>query len=446
LSIRTENQRFLPEQILLMQKRRSKLSPIENSARAVQKRNAGLLFWLAVIVVLLLTLVPGSAGLGVRGLVRCLACDDLSGLDAVHNLLLFVPIGFLTARRLGRPWLVVAASAVLSAAIEVGQVSLIPDRDASALDVLTNTTGAAIGVGLTVLWRAGTLAWVLALLFFLGTLTGAAVLLKPASVAPALIYGQWAPQRAGFDEFHGRVSQLSLGTVAVPHGLIPDQQGFREAWARRESVRVDFQRAATSPRKPTLVARVVAVNDELVLFADSPDALIVRLRLKATEAGLRPLLLALPLPVLPASSPTTASAAFVGRDIVLEASLPGAGTRVRRVPLEPSLGWALLLPFELGLGEWIRHVSAAWVAILAIPIGFGAAVRRRGEVGLSAALLTIGPLVAGLAVVPWATASAPTHWTGWLGGTAGLLVGWGLGLRAARGRAESHSEPAPPSL
>lgn len=429
-----------------MRERRLQPRPSENSARVVQKRNSGLFFWLAVSAVLLLTLVPGTAGLGTLGLVRCLACDDLSGLDAVHNLLFFVPIGFLAARRFRRPWLVVLASAVLSAAIEFGQVSLIPDRDASILDVLTNTTGAAIGVGLTVLSWEGTLGWVLALLLFLGSLTAGAVLLKPASLPPARLYGQWAPPRAGFDEFQGRVSQMSFGTVAVPHGLIPDQQGFREAWNGRASARVDFQRVARSQSRPALVARIVAVNDELVLFADSPDALIVRLRLKATEAGLRPLLLALPLPVLPAPSSTSASAAFVGDEIVLDASLSGAGTRVRHVPLEASLGWALLLPFELSLGEWMRYVSAVWVAILIIPLGFSVTLRSRGEVGPLAALLTIGLLVAGLSVVPWATASAPTHWTGWIGGIAGLVVGWGLGVRAARGRGEWHSGPAPPSL
>ena len=429
-----------------MREHRLPPAPSENSARLVQKRNSGLFFSLAVIAVLLLTLVPGSAGAGALGLVRCLACDDLSGLDAVHNLLFFVPIGFLAARRFGRPGLVVLASAVLSASIEFGQVSLIPDRDASMLDVLTNTTGAAIGVGLTVLSWAGTLGSVLALLLFLGTLTSGAVLLKPASLPPARLYGQWAPPRAGFAEFQGRVSQMSFGTVAVPHGLIPDQQGFREAWTGRASARVDFQRAATSQSRPALVARIVAVNDELVLFADSPDALIVRLRLKATEAGMRPLLLALPLPVVPASSSISASAAFVADEIVLDASLSGAATRVRHVPLEASLGWALLLPFELSLGEWVRYLSAVWVAVLAIPVGLTAGLRSRGEVGLLAGLLTIGPVVAGLLVVPWATASAPTHWTAWVGGAAGVLVGWGLGVRAGRGRGESHSGPAPPSL
>ena len=411
---------------------------------AVQKRNPGSLFWLAVVAVSLLTLVPGTFTAGARGLSRCLACDDLSGLDAVHNVLLFVPIGFLAAWRLGRPWLVVAISAVLSVSIEVVQVSLVPDRDASALDVATNTTGAAIGVGLTLLSRARILPWVVGVLFFLGTLAGTAVLLKPASLPPARIYGQWAPHRPGFDQFQGRVSQMLLGTVAVPHGLIPDQQGFRDAWDRRASARVEFQPAATLQSRPALVARIVAVNDELVLFAERPGALIARLRLKATEAGLRPLLLTLPLPVQAPSS-STASATFVPHAIVLEAGMSGASTRVRRVPLEASLGWALLLPFELFLGEWVSYVSAAWVAVLTIPVGFGAVVRARGEVGLFAALLTIGPLAAGLAAVPWAAEAAPTHWTGWLGGIAGLLVGWGLGLRAARGRVESRSGPAPPS-
>jgi hypothetical protein len=282
-----------------------------------------------------------------------------------------------------------------------------------------------------------------ALLLFLGTLTATALLLKPASLPSARLYGQWAPHRAGFDQFEGRIARLQLGSVPVPHGLIPDQQGFREAWDRRASARVEFERAVTPARRPTIVARIVAVNDELVLLAERRDALIARLRLRATEAGLRPLLLTLPLPA--DSSWSSASAGFARHAIILETSMPGGGTHVRRVPLEASLGWALLLPYELPLGEWARYVSAVWVAILSIPLGFAAVARCRGEFRLLAALLTIGPLVVGLGAVPWVAAAAPTSWSGWIGGVAGLLLGWGLGVRAARGRAESRSGPAPPS-
>lgn len=67
--------------------------------------------------------------------------------DIVLNVLLFMPFGGWAALRLGRAWAVatVAGGAMLSFGIEVTQALEAAGRFASATDVLTNTTGAALG-------------------------------------------------------------------------------------------------------------------------------------------------------------------------------------------------------------------------------------------------------------------------------------------------------------
>ncbi|WP_299955866.1 VanZ family protein [uncultured Modestobacter sp.] len=66
------------------------------------------------------------------------------------NVLLFVPLGLLLCWALPRlhrrvVWLLCVAASV---GIEVTQFLFLPDRYPSVVDVVTNSTGAAIGVGL----------------------------------------------------------------------------------------------------------------------------------------------------------------------------------------------------------------------------------------------------------------------------------------------------------
>jgi hypothetical protein len=63
------------------------------------------------------------------------------------NILLFVPLGFLLTL-IARPhWLGVVIGLLVSAAVELVQI-VIPSREASLRDVLSNTCGAAVGAGL----------------------------------------------------------------------------------------------------------------------------------------------------------------------------------------------------------------------------------------------------------------------------------------------------------
>ena len=67
--------------------------------------------------------------------------------DIVLNVVVFMPFGVAAALRWGRRWMtrVIVGAAALSLAIEVSQAVEAADRFASTTDIVTNTTGAALG-------------------------------------------------------------------------------------------------------------------------------------------------------------------------------------------------------------------------------------------------------------------------------------------------------------
>lgn len=95
-----------------------------------------------------------------RGLVRLhdLGVPAIVNLHAAEfgaNILLFVPLGLLTALLAPRRywWVVLLALVGLSVGIELVQAIGLPSRRSSARDVLGNSLGAAIGVGLSLVLR-----------------------------------------------------------------------------------------------------------------------------------------------------------------------------------------------------------------------------------------------------------------------------------------------------
>jgi glycopeptide antibiotics resistance protein len=112
--------------------------------------------WLALTF--LVTVVPmGSTGRPPIGLIPFLdALDRIArgfttpgdeASDIVLNVLLFMPFGAWAALRLGRSWMgaTILAGALLSVGIEVSQAVEAVGRSASTTDVVTNTTGTALG-------------------------------------------------------------------------------------------------------------------------------------------------------------------------------------------------------------------------------------------------------------------------------------------------------------
>jgi VanZ family protein len=120
----------------------------------------------AILVVAVLTLSP----LPVQDL--AFAAID-RGLDVLHswgaparlnrhalelaaNIVMFVPLGFLVALLVPqrRWWLALVGTVLASLAVETVQSAVLPHRIGSLRDVLGNTLGAAIGIGLAAAWRA----------------------------------------------------------------------------------------------------------------------------------------------------------------------------------------------------------------------------------------------------------------------------------------------------
>ena len=152
------------------------------------------ILWLAVI--LGVTLVPLEATDGPPPIL-CVLCGDAALTDGILNAALFLPLGAALSVAGWRPWRTIALGALLSCGLETAQF-VIPGRDPSLSDVLFNTLGTALGVGLAysapAVWRpTPRQANVLSIAGALGaasilTLTG--VLLAP-SFPEDVYYGGW---------------------------------------------------------------------------------------------------------------------------------------------------------------------------------------------------------------------------------------------------------------
>jgi glycopeptide antibiotics resistance protein len=91
---------------------------------------------------------PGNAAAAAATPLWCLVCGPRGEVDVVLNLLLFVPFA-VGLRLAGMPFRrIVAWAAGLTLAVETLQATVIPGRDASLSDLLTNTTGAMLGAAL----------------------------------------------------------------------------------------------------------------------------------------------------------------------------------------------------------------------------------------------------------------------------------------------------------
>lgn len=97
---------------------------------------------------------PVDRGMGplIAAVTRAVPWLTYDVIEVVANIVLFVPLGLLTALALPRRrWLAVPIALMVTVVIEVGQALLLEQRTPSVRDVLANLVGAAIGAGLAML-------------------------------------------------------------------------------------------------------------------------------------------------------------------------------------------------------------------------------------------------------------------------------------------------------
>jgi VanZ family protein len=367
----------------------------------------------------------------------CLLCGMDPGADVLLNLLLFIP--FAVGLRLSglRWWRVVGISALLSLTVETLQFTVVTGRDASLSDLLTNTTGSAIGAGLARLLPpalgagpryARRLMYLWATLW-LAELVIAAWLMQPW-VPETEIRSRWAPTPPGIDPFRGRVVDAVAGGFSLPNGKVPDSAAavLREA-LRQERIDLQIEAVSGSPRGESAWVYVLDLGPVWSpILNQEGRKLLFSIPVRALRLGLRS-----PTIELPEGFPSSAgeqvrvAAREASRRLQLTSSYGGI-VRTSEAQLSPAQGWVLAAVFGMALGPRGQLFTALYLIAWLLPLGYWAARSgwTRGVVGV-----VTGTLVLGLGLIPFWTGYPPVPWSEWAGALTGMLAGWALYQPAA---------------
>ncbi len=356
------------------------------SRRRIQVRRSAVAAFALLGLVLFLTLFPEPPSEGAEP-GGCFWCGHFAFADAILNLLLFLPIGFLLAlRHKGshvRTWAGLTALALL---IEVVQI-FIPGRFPTLSDVLMNSAGAAIGIGLARQWRRGpalrgpttdVLSIVAGNVAACLTL-GSTLLLSP-SLPESGWYGQWTPDLGHYEQYEGEVLDARIGDMTVPGRRLDDPSAVRTRLRTGEPIVVSF----VAGPEPSGLAPVFSIYDgmerEILVLGARESDLVFRLRRRASDWRLRS-----PEALYPGTVPSNGDTALV-RLTVRDRSTCLEIPHDYCLPLAtPGRGWSLLLG-AAQMTEFERIADAAWLGFLFIPLGYWLRRRRAAAIGLAIGL------------------------------------------------------------
>ena len=384
------------------------------------KRIPKAVWWTAtaavVGLILALTLQPGGGPR--RAFSTCLVCGDDGLADVIRNVVLFIPLGLTLAqvtRRRGRALL---AAALLSVGIELTQQWL-PGRDPSLSDILTNSTGAAIGLALAT-WphrwarRSGTLALgagIAAACVFV--LSG--VLLRP--IFPDSVYfAQWTPHLGHLEWYRGRVLSATVGTLALPDGRLAESDAAIHLLAEGAPLRVRTIVGPPVHDLSSLFSIADADAHELLLLGPYGGGLAFRLRLRATQLRFDEPDLRLPGVGLGTPGDTVDVAAW-RQGTTYCIAVGGVGHC--RLGFTVGRGWALIF-YPQSASPLVRSLlNLFWIGLLLAPIGFwfDAGWRAVAGAGVALAALALAPALTGLLTTPAAE---------WFAAVVGIAAGAGL--------------------
>jgi hypothetical protein len=391
-------------------------------------------YGLAIIGVLFVagtTLVPlpGQRAAAAETPLWCLVCGEYGGVDVLNNIMLFLPFG-LGLRLAGLPASrAVMVGSLLSLGIELLQLTVIPGRDASLSDVLTNSLGTWLGAmtgkhlarlllpspkEARLLAGTATVAW-------LSVLAATAVLFQPWA-PEAIRGGAWGRVVPGRVPFSGKVTAAALSGRAIPDAVEPIP-GLASV-LREGDVELDVSlvsgrpEAAWSPVFEVLgplgsVLSLDALGSDLAFH---PPVQSSRLRLRRPALRLEDA-----LPPYP-GVPLRVSARFRGDTLSASRSIAEGRVLESLQVLGPSLGWTLITPFRYALGAEARWITGAWIAGWVAIIAYWSTATRARARALGPTLTLV--MVSGLGLVPALFGYSPGHWTEWLASAAGAGIGY----------------------
>ena len=357
------------------------------SRRRIQVRRSAVAAFALLGLVLFLTLFPEPSSEGSKA-GGCFWCGHYALADAILNLLLFLPIGFLLGlRHKGshvRTWAGLTALAVL---IEVAQL-FIPGRFATLSDILMNSAGAAIGIGLANQWRRGPVLrgrvtggmTIVAGIVAACVTLGSTLLLSP-SLPESGWFGQWTPDLGHYEQYDGEVLDARIGEITVPSQRLDDPSAVRTRLRAGEPIVVSF----VAGSEPFGLAPVFSIYDgmqrEILVLGARDGDLVFRLRRRASDWRLRS-----PEARYPGTAPASGDTALVRmtvRDGSTCMEIPNAECLALATP---GRGWSLLL--GAARTNEIEHIAdAAWLGFLFIPLGFWLRRRRTAAAGLAIGLV-----------------------------------------------------------
>lgn len=400
-------------------------------------RGAGwLAAWLIVLAAAVLTPLPVQDAEALAQPRTLLPMGWLA--DGIRNLILFAPLGaaLWSTGRTRRSALAIGFG--LSLVIEILQLA-IPGRFPALSDLVFNTLGTGLGVGLASFWpdlsrpsarRARALS-LSAAAASISVLLAAAWLLQPAFPTTPY-FGGWTPDLGHLEQYTGQVLEARVGPNPIPPaGPAPDTEALRTALADGEPLLI---RAVTGA-PPSALAPLVTIHDdqqrEILLLGLEGDDLLIRQLLRAFTFGLEnPALRARGvLSGLSPHSPFSVEVVSAGPQRLVRVT--SVGNPIVRLAWTPGGSWTLFAtnPLRGDSQSWIFDL--VWGALLVLPAAYWA----RGSI---ICWLGVGAIPLLAAALPLLGAISAFPLREWIAMLAGAAAG-AYCSRCARGGSQSRS-------